>query len=192
MLWCEWRTPACPVDAEMTQHRPVPIRPGRDTDLPALTALYNHYVLHTDVTFDVDPFTVDQRESWFEHYAATGPHRLLIAEVGGVAVGYVTSSSHRPKAAYRRSVETAVYLHPGYVGRGLGRALYEALVAELAGEDVHRAFAGIAMPNPASVTLHRRVGFTPIGTYSEIGFKNGHYIDVDWFQLALPLTGGDQ
>ncbi len=174
----------------MTRHPTARVRPGLDTDLPALTTLYNHYVLHTEVTFDVEPFTVEQRHPWFAQYAATGPHRLLVAEVDGVAVGYVTSSAHRPKAAYRRSVETTVYLHPEHVGRGLGRALYEALFTELADTDVHRAFAGISVPNPASVALHLGLGFTPIGTYSEIGFKYGHYIDVDWFQRAMPVHRG--
>jgi len=105
----------------------VSVRPGEPGDLPALTALYNHYVEHTHVTFDTEPFTVEQRQAWFSHYAVTGRHRLLVAVGADEVVGYATSSRFRDKAAYDPSVETTVYCRPGVVGAGVGTALYAAL-----------------------------------------------------------------
>jgi phosphinothricin acetyltransferase len=162
------------------------VRPGRLDDLPALTAIYNHYVVETAVTFDLKPFAVDERRGWFDQYAATGPHRLLVAERDGVAVGYATSSRFRPKAAYQPSVEVTVYLDPARVGGGTGTLLYQRLFEELANEPVHRAYAGIALPNPASVALHRKFGFHDVGTLHEVGHKHGQWWDVLWMERTLP------
>ncbi|WP_407552258.1 N-acetyltransferase family protein [Streptomyces sp. Pv4-95] len=100
-------------------------------------------------------------------------------------LGYATSSAFRPKAAYATSVEVTVYCAPRAVGRGVGTLLYEALFEALAGEDVHRAYAGIALPNESSVRLHARFGFRHIGTYTEVGRKFGRYWDVAWYQKDL-------
>ncbi len=163
------------------------IRPAAEVDLPALNDLYNHYIEHSIITFDLEPNTLEQRRAaWFVHYAATGPYRLLVGERGGALVGYATSSPFRPKAAYGRSVETTVYLDPARRGRGDGGRLYGALLGALAGEPVHRAYAGVALPNEASVRLHRRLGFTEVGIYTEVGFKFGAYVDVAWFERPVP------
>ncbi|MGF7234517.1 MAG: N-acetyltransferase family protein [Frankia sp.] len=164
------------------------VRDARATDLPALTDLYNHYVVTSAVTFDVEPLTVEaRRRNWFAHYAPTGPHRLLVATgPDGEILGYVTSSPFRAKAAYRTSVETSVYCRPDAVGRGVGRLLYERLFAALRHEDLHRAYAGIALPNEPSRRLHARCGFTEVGTYHEVGWKNGRYWDVLWVERSLP------
>jgi phosphinothricin acetyltransferase len=100
-------------------------------------------------------------------------------------VGFATSSRFRAKAAYDTSVETTVYCAPNGVGRGVGTALYRRLFDVLAAEDVHRAYAGIALPNDQSVALHRKLGFAPVGTYREVGRKFGAYWDVQWFERAL-------
>ena len=164
---------------------PVTIRAGLADDLATLTDIYNHYVVTSHVTFDITPFTVEQRADWYGHYAPTGPHRLLVAERRGTPVGYATSSPFRPKPAYRSSVETSVYLSPDATGTGLGRRLYTDLLGQLGAEGVHRAYAGIALPNEASIALHLRSGFTPIGTYHEVGYKWGRYIDVAWFEREI-------
>ena len=160
-------------------------RPGRLGDLEALTQIYNYYVENTHITFDLSPYTVEQRREWFGHYAETGRHRLLVAVSGEDVLGYATSGRFRDKAAYDPSVETTVYLAPEAVGRGAGTALYDALFAELASEDVHQAFAGVALPNEASLALHRRFGFTEIGTFREVGRKFGKRWDVTWLQRAV-------
>jgi phosphinothricin acetyltransferase len=161
------------------------IRVARESDLARLTEIYNYYVIHTPMTFDLEPFSVAERGEWFRHYSASGPHRLLIAETDGLVVGYVTSSRFRPKAAYETSVETSIYLAPEATGRGVGTDLYTALFAALAEEDLHRAYAGVTLPNTASVALHRKVGFRSLGVYHEVGRKFGTYWDVEWFEKPL-------
>jgi phosphinothricin acetyltransferase len=161
------------------------IRGARETDLERLTQIYNYYVVNTPITFDLEPFSVAERREWFRHYATSGPHRLLIAEADGLVVGYVTSSRFRPKAAYATSVETSIYLAPETTGQGMGTALYAALFAALAEEDLHRAYAGITLPNPISMALHKRFGFRSIGVYCEVGRKFGKYWDVEWFEKPL-------
>lgn len=161
------------------------VRAGAPADLAALTEIYNHYVETSPATFDLEPFTVDARREWFGHYGLTGRHRLLVAEEAGRPLGYATSGRWRPKPAYDTTVETTVYLHPEGTGRGAGRALYERLFAELAGEDVWRAVAGIVPPNEASVRLHEALGFREVGRFTEVGRKFGRYWDVVWFEKRM-------
>ncbi len=161
------------------------LRAARPGDLPALVAIYNHYVEAGPVTFDLEPFEVEARRPWFEQFAATGRHRLLVAEADGALAGYACSHRFRLKPAYDPTVETTIYLAPGQVGRGLGTALYTALFETLRTEDVHRAYAGITLPNPASERLHARFGFEPVGVFHEVGRKGGRYWDVGWYEKAL-------
>lgn len=168
------------------------VRPGTEGDLAALTDIYNHYVRETALTFDVTPFTPEERLPWLRAHPAHGPHRLLVAEGArttgagaGRVLGYATSSAFRPKAAYGTSVEVSVYCAPGATGRGVGTLLYTALFEALAGEDLHRAYAGIAQPNEASGRLHAAFGFRLLGTYTEVGRKFGRYWDVSWFEKPL-------
>jgi len=164
------------------------IRAASIADLPALTEIYNHYVVNTSITFDVRPFAPDERRAWFDDHAPTGRHRLIVAmgDDGRVA-GYATTSRWRPKAAYDTTVESTVYCHPGAVGRGLGTALYTALFEALAGEDVHQIVAGIAQPNSASVKLHEKLGFRSVGVFHGVGRKFGRLWDVAWFERPLEL-----
>lgn len=161
------------------------IRPGVEDDLDELTRIYNHYVIETPITFDVEPFTPDQRRPWLLAHPTSGPHRLLVAEEGGKLLGYATSSAFRPKPAYATSVETSVYLAPEHVGRGIGGLLYTSLFEVLAQEDVHTALAGIAMPNQASQRLHERFGFRQVGLLEQVGGKFDRFWDVAWFQKSL-------
>jgi phosphinothricin acetyltransferase len=172
----------------VTEAPAILVREGEEPDLPALTAVYNHFVEHSVTTFDVERFTVDQRREWFGHYRPTGPHRLLVGEVDGVVAGYATSGPLRAKPAYAHSVETTIYCDPAMTGRGLGTTLYGRLLDLLATEDVHRAYAGVALPNEASERLHRRCGFHELGTYTEVGFKHGRWVDVRWYERAVPVA----
>ncbi|MEU3403508.1 N-acetyltransferase family protein [Streptomyces sp. NPDC006670] len=161
------------------------VRPGVEGDLEELTRIYNHYVVETPITFDVEPLTVDQRRPWLLAHPDSGPHRLLVAEEGGKLLGYATSSAFRPKAAYATTVETTVYVAPEHVGRGVGGLLYASLFEVLEQEDVHLALAGITMPNEASQRLHERFGFRPAGRLEQVGRKFGTFWDVAWFQKHL-------
>jgi phosphinothricin acetyltransferase len=143
-------------------------------------------VISTPATFDIEPFTIAHRRAWFRHYADSGPHRLLVAARGEDILGYATSSAFRAKPAYDPSIETTVYLRPGEAGAGVGSALYQRLFDDLREENLHRAYAAIALPNDASVALHRRFGFRDVGTMTEVGWKYQQWWDVLWMERPLP------
>ncbi len=163
----------------------VAIRDARVADLRALADLYNHYIESSPATFDTEPKSLDERREWMDHYAERGPHRLLVAMGDDGLLGYASSSVFRPRAAYATSVETTVYLAEGALRRGVGSALYGRLLGALEGERVHRVYAGVTLPNPASEALHRRFGFQPIGLFHEAGRKFDRYWSVQWFEKRL-------
>lgn len=171
----------------LSERTEVQVRPGNEGDLEALTDLYNHYVRETPITFDTAIFTPEERRPWLLSHPEDGPYRLMVATDtdSQEILGYATSSPFRAKQAYATSIEVTVYLRPDAGGRGVGTLLYEALFEALSGEDLHRAYAGIAQPNEASVRLHERFGFRHVGTYREVGRKFGRYWDVAWFERDL-------
>jgi len=171
----------------LSERTEVQVRPGVEDDLDALTDIYNHYVRETPITFDTAVFTPEERRPWLLSHPEDGPHRLMVAsDVSSQAIlGYATSSAFRPKPAYATSVEVTIYLAPDAGGHGIGTLLYKSLFEALAEEDLHRAYAGIAQPNEASVRLHERFGFRHVGTYREVGRKFGRYWDVAWYEKEL-------
>lgn len=164
----------------------VVVRPARTEDLSRLTQIYNHYVLNTPITFDLEPFTVEQRRKhWLSKFSATGPHQLFVAEESGEVLGFAGTTAFRDKRAYDTTVETTVYCAPEATGRRIGSQLYAALFEALRGEDIRLAVAGITIPNDASVALHERFGFTPAGVMHEVGRKFDCYWDVAWYEKVL-------
>lgn len=164
----------------------IDIRNFRTEDISALVPLYNRYIKETTITFDLQPYTIEQRrEHWLSHYHASGRYRLLVAEYESRVIGYASSSKFRTKAAYDTSVETSIYVDMSFHARGVGTQLYTALFEVLSAEDVHRAYAGITMPNDISVALHKKFGFKQVGLFKEVGRKFGQYWDVAWFEKAL-------
>jgi phosphinothricin acetyltransferase len=161
------------------------IRLAEPADLPRLLEIYNHYVIHTPVTFDLEPLTLEQRRSWFEQFTATGRHRLWIAARGGIVQGYACSQGFRVKRAYDTTVETSVYCAPEAIGQGIGSALYRSLFDALRDEDIHSFIGGVTLPNEASLRLHARFGFRPAGVMHGVGRKFGTYWDVGWFEKVL-------
>ena len=168
------------------------IRPGNGTDLPRLTEIYNHYVINTPVTFDLEPKTVESRVAWFEQFGLTGRYRLFVAEENGIVVGYAGTTRFRPKAAYDTTVETTIYCCPGMTGKGLGSRLYSALFEAIRKEDIRRIVAGYTLPNAASAALHERFGFRLVGVFSENGRKFGKYWDVAWTERSLIQARKDE
>ena len=150
----------------------------------SITEIYNYYVEHTRITFDLEPQSLENREEWFAQFASTGRYRCVVAEVDVVG-GYSCSTKLRPKPAYSSTVETSIYVHPSHTGLGLGKGLYGKLFELLEDEEVHRAYGVIAVPNEASIALHESFGYEHVGTLHEAGFKFGEFIDVVWYEKAL-------
>jgi phosphinothricin acetyltransferase len=168
------------------------VRPAALDDLPALTDIYNHYIVHTAITFDLETFTAATRRAWFDDHALAGPHRLLVAtDDRGGCLGYASSSRWRPKPAYDTTVETSVYCRPDALGRGCGSALYTALFTALAREDVRTMVAGVSLPNPGSLALHEKFGFLPVGVFHQVGRKFDAFWDVAWFERPVRWPESD-
>jgi phosphinothricin acetyltransferase len=165
---------------------PPTVRDATPADLPAVAAIYTHYVLRTTTTFNTQVRTPRQWTEVFEQEIVTGRYQLLVAQRAGAVVGYVQTQAFRPKPAYARSVELSIYVAPDEVGGGVGGALYGEVLRHLeADERFHRAYSIIALPNDASVAFHERWGFVHRGTLTEAGFKFGRYLDVAYYERCL-------
>lgn len=160
------------------------VRPATAEDVGAIAAIYGHAVRTSIATFDVDEPPMSY---WTDKVTSInrGDHVLVIAEAGTV-VGYAFSAAFRPRPAYAWTRETSVYLAPDAVGRGLGALIYRELLHLLKQDGMHSAIAVLAMPNPASVALHERLGFELAGTLSEVGRKFDRWIDTRNYQLRFP------
>lgn len=163
----------------------VSVRRAADADLPTMTSLYGRFAERSIVNFDVATFSVGERRRWFSQFAETGRRQAFVAEIAGVFAGYAASMRYKDKPAYETSVETTIYVDPQFPRRGVGTALYAALFRALADQDVHRALAGVVLPNEASLALHRRFGFADVGVFHEVGRKFGRYHDVLWLEKAF-------
>ena len=194
------------------------IRAARIDDAAAINRIYNHYIRHSAITFDIEPWSIERRRDWLAGFidgddgdARDGDgdngdggdnggdngdggddngsdndiYHALVAELDGAVAGFAFNHAFRAKPAYRRATETTVYAAADHQARGIGGALYAELFRRIESTDLHRAYAVIALPNPRSIALHRRFGFTRIATFSEVGYKFNKYIDAAWFEKAL-------
>jgi phosphinothricin acetyltransferase len=161
----------------------ITIRFARPDDAAGILAIYRPYCDSNTVSFEIVAPSVEQMSQRIERIMAQ--HPWVIGEIDGEAAGYVYASQHRERAAYRWMVDVAVYISPNHRRRNLGKALYAALIDVLRAQGYFKAFAGITLPNAASVRLHESVGFTPIAVYRGVGFKLGQWLDVGWWQLDL-------
>jgi phosphinothricin acetyltransferase len=163
----------------------VKIDDARGHDADALRALRNHFIAHSFATFDEAPLALSVVQDWIAGFRTDGSHRLLVARDGSRLLGFCSSQPYRAHPAFARTIETSVYVAPGATGAGVGFALYGRLFAALAGEGLHRAVVGIALPNEASIRLHARFGFRPVGVFDEYACKNGRAISSQWMQRAM-------
>jgi len=152
-------------------------------DAAACAAIYAPFVNSSPVSFeDAAP---GERELANRIADYTRSYPWLVAELDGAVAGFAYGAEHRTRAGYRWAVDVSVYVDPGAHRRGVGRALYGALLPMVREQGFHMACAGITLPNPASVALHESFGFEPVGVYRAIGWKAGAWRDVGWWQLQL-------
>ena len=148
----------------------------------ACALIYAPFVTCSWISFELEPPNAEEMANRIAKHGAS--HGWLVAELGGVVAGYAYGSPHRERAAYASSCDVAVYVDPACARQGIGRKLYAALIPRLR-ERYHAAFAGIALPNEASVGFHEAMGFAPVGIYREVGWKLGGWRDVGWWQRLL-------
>jgi phosphinothricin acetyltransferase len=161
----------------------ISLRPATAVDAARCAEIYRPFVTDGWVSFEIDP--PDAREMANRIASCSRTHGWLIAEVAGCIAGYAYGCPHRTREAYQTSCDVSVYVDPAYARQGIGRALYAELLPLLKQRGFHAAFAGIALPNPGSIGLHKALGFEPIGVYREVGWKMGGWRDVGWWQRLL-------
>ncbi len=163
------------------------IRAATAHDAALILAIYAPIVRDTAISFETEVPTVEQMQQRIVHTVANLP--WLVCDHEGEILGYVYASPHRTRAAYQWSVDVSVYIQAGTRRMGVGRALYTALFQCLQLQGFYNCYAGITLPNPASIGLHEALGFLPVGIYRAVGYKQGAWHDVGWWQLALPQAG---
>lgn len=157
------------------------IRDATAKDAAGILAIYNPYIAHSHITFETDvlePPTIIERL----HTIQSQGLPWLVADVAGQVAGYAYASPWKARAAYRFSVESAIYVHDDWSGQGIGSSLYRALLERLRQQSIHSVLAGIAQPNDASVALHEKLGFVKVAHLPEVGYKFERWIDVAYWQ----------
>ncbi len=160
----------------------VDVRPAARADAPAIQAIYTPVVVDSAVSFEEAP---PEAAEIARRMLSQPRLPWLVATRADVVVGCAYAAVHRTRRAYRWSVDCSVYLHEQERGRGTGSRLYQQLFIELRNLGYVEVFAGIALPNDASVGIHEAMGFVPVGVFQRVGFKHGSWRDVGWWQLEL-------
>jgi len=163
------------------------LRSATPDDAEAIAAIYGPIVANTTISFELEPPSVDEMRSRIAATLPRLPWLVSLDDAGGVN-GYVYAGRHRERAAYQWSVDTTAYVREDSRGQGVGRRLYAELFRRLVEQGYYQAFAGIALPNEASIGLHEALGFKPLGVYRKVGFKKGAWRDVGWWQKELQPT----
>jgi phosphinothricin acetyltransferase len=171
------------------------VRAATEADLSAITRIYGQYVLHSCSTFELEPPPREEMARRRSEVVRLGlPY--LVAEVNGAVVGFAYAGAYRPRGAYRYTVEDSIYVEAGHLGQGLGRALLEGVIAHCERGQWRQMIAVIGdSGNAASIGLHRRLGFRPVGTLTAVGFKFGRWVDSVLMQRELhgenPLSAAE-
>jgi L-amino acid N-acyltransferase YncA len=164
------------------------IRLARDTDAGPMLEIYAPLVRETPISFELEPPSLEEFGGRVRRITERTP--WLVWDADGEIWGYAYGGPFRARPAYQWAVETTVYVAGPHRGKGVARALYTALLNGLRLAGYHRAYAGITLPNPASVATHERLGFEPVGVFRGAGFKLGRWHDVGFWQLALQQVAG--
>jgi len=172
---------------ELTGNTSPTIRMAAADDGEQIAAIYGPYVRDTAISFEVDPPSGAEMGQRVASLTATYP--WLVCTSDAAVLGYAYASRHRERAAYQWSADVSVYIRGDQHRRGIGRALYTALLRIVTAQGFYNAYAGITLPNASSVGLHEALGFTLVGAYRAVGHKLGVWHDVGWWELALQPRG---
>lgn len=161
------------------------IRPASDGDAPYIAAIYNAYVTETSISFKEEPVSAHEILTRMREIRKVSLPYLVLENAESAVVGCAYASKWKGRCAYRFSVETSIYLAESAVSQGFGAQLYRALLDRLKAAQVHLAIAGAALPNEASVALHKKLGFENVARFKEVGFKFEKWVNVGYWQLVL-------
>lgn len=159
------------------------IRPVGEMDVADILAIYTPYITDTVISFETEVPSIEEFSERIDNIQKEFPY--LVCEVDGKVVGYAYASKHRARSAYKYSVDVSVYVAANYHRKGIGKALYTSLFGLLDKYDYYSAYAGITLPNEKSIGLHKSFGFTEVGIYHNVGYKDGKWLDVIWLEKPL-------
>ncbi|PNY80023.1 GNAT family N-acetyltransferase [Deinococcus koreensis] len=160
------------------------IRPATRADVPAILEIYNHAVLHTTASYDLEPVSLESRLEWFGH-KQEGGWPVLVSILDQEVTGWATFGPFREKPGYRFTAEHSVYVRDGWRGQGLGRALLEALIAQARTRGLHTLIGGVDAENAGSLRFHEALGFVQVAHFRQVGHKFGRWLDLVFLQLTL-------
>ncbi|MFK7601354.1 GNAT family N-acetyltransferase [Deinococcus sp. SM5_A1] len=163
---------------------PPVVRPATRADVPATLEIYNHAVLHTTASYDLEPVSLEMRLAWFDHKQEAG-WPILVLEDAGEVIGWATYGPFREKPGYAGTVEHSVYIRDGLRGAGLGTLLMTALIENASAKGFHVMVGGVAADNAGSLAFHTRLGFVQVAHFRQVGRKFGCWLDLAFLQLVL-------
>ena len=161
------------------------IRLAKKSDLEEINKLYNYYITHTAFTFDTKKKTLSEITSWYDKFGETKNSICLVAYVNNKLIGFACSTSFRKKEAYKRSVETSVYINVKNRGKGFGKKLMTKLIKKLQLTETKSLYALITYPNQTSINLHKSLNYKKVGQLNDVGFKFNKYWSVYIYELKL-------
>lgn len=164
------------------------VRDAREADLPAIRAIFNHWIEHSTASFRTAPDTDEQTRAWFAGRAPE--HPVLVAEEAGAIAGWASLNPHKPANGYRHTAEMSVYVRPDALGRGLGRRLAAELLARGRAAGLHAVLGGVCTEQDASRRMLESLGFAKVAHFREVGFKFGRWLDVAYFEKVLDGADG--
>jgi len=163
----------------------VKISLAKKKDLNGINDIYNHYILNTAYTFDVNKKTIAEKNEWFEQFKNSKTSICLVGHENKELIGFVCSTKFLEKEAYNQSLETSVYISDKYKGRGFGKKLMSELITKLKSTNIKNLYALITYPNKPSINLHKTLNFTKVGTLNNVGYKFKKYWSVHIYELKL-------
>ncbi|OUP15880.1 GNAT family N-acetyltransferase [Parabacteroides distasonis] len=152
-------------------------------DAKAIVDIYNEYIVNSVITFETEPLREEEMRERMAAISASYPY--LVYLVDDEVAGYCYAHAWKERAAYRYTLETTVYLSPGYKGKGIGRLLMERLIEECRAGGFHALIACITEGNEASYSLHEKLGFRKVSHFEKVGMKFGRWLDVVDYELIL-------
>lgn len=159
------------------------IRKATQIDAQAITDIYNDAILNTVATFDTETKTVEERINWLNEHNDNYP--VLVAEFDETVIGWASLSKWSNRCAYDGTVEISIYFNPTHHGKGYGNLMMQAILNAGKAAKLHTVIARISDGNDVSIYLHKKHGFTTIGTLSQVGYKFNRFIDVHMMQLLF-------
>jgi phosphinothricin acetyltransferase len=159
------------------------IRPVEAADAPAICEIYNYYIVNTAVSFEETPVSAAEMEDRIRTVTAKYP--WFVREEAGEVLAYAYVNTWKERPAYRYTAELSIYVKHGAEGRGSGRKLMARLLEAVRKTEIHALVSGITIPNERSIALHEKFGFWKVAQFSQTGFKQGRWLDVGYWELAL-------